>query len=78
MEGLVESVTTLGHGFGTDSDTDVNRAFGNLVGDVLHGFEARGTESVDAVGTGGMGEASSEHGSSDDVGGFAIGNLSKG
>ena len=78
MEGLVEAVAARGHGFGADGEPDVDAAAGDLVGDVLHGFEARGAEAVHRGGRGGVGEAGGEGGGADGVGGFAVVDLGVG
>ena len=72
VEGLVEAVPPRGHGFGPDGQADVDAAEGDLVGHVLHRFEARGAEAVHGGGCGGVGEAGGEGGGPDGGGGFAV------
>ena len=72
MEGGGEAVAAGGHHFGADGDADVDVAERDLVGNVLGCFQARGAEAVDGGGGGGVGDAGSEGGGTDDVGGFAV------
>lgn len=77
MEGPLKTITALRHYFCTDSDTDVDAAGRNLVGDILGGFEAGGAEAVDGGCGGGVGEAGCKGSGSNKVGGSAFGDLEK-
>lgn len=61
-----------GHAFTADGEADVDAAKVDLVGNVLHGFEAGGAEAVDGGGSGGVGEAGSEGGGANVVGGARV------
>lgn len=72
VEGFGEAVAACGHHFGADGDAAFNVSEADLVGDVLGGFEAGGTEAVDGGGASGVGEASRECGGADFVGGSGV------
>lgn len=77
-EGLFGATTiavVVGHALTTQSETDINAAIGDLVGNILHGFETAGTESVDAAGTGGVRDSGGKRGGSNLVGCFDIADL---
>ena len=72
MERLSQAVAARGHEFRAHSEPAFDAAGGDLVGDVLYGFQAGGAEPVDGGGGGGGGEASGEGGGADEVGGFGV------
>ena len=72
MEWLVEAVGGLRHDFSANSNSDVDGALGDGIGDVLSGLEARGAEAIYRGSTGGVGDAGGEGGSSDNGSSFAI------
>lgn len=74
-EGTGEGVTAGGHGLSAKGDTDLDGARGDLIGDVLNGFEAGGAEAVYAGAGGSDGEASGEEGGAAVVGCFGVGDL---
>lgn len=76
-EGAGKTVTTVGHGLGTDGDTDLDSTGHDLVGNVLCGLETGAAEAVGRVCGGGVGEAGSETGGADVVGGFGIGYIAQ-
>ena len=77
MERPLETVATHRHHFCAHGNTNVDTPRGNLVCDILSGFETGGTESVDGRSGSGIGEASGECGGADSVRGLAIRNLQR-
>jgi hypothetical protein len=75
VKGGLESVATSGHGFCTHSNTNVNAAHADLVGNVLYGFKTRGAESIYRGCSGGDWETGAEHSGTDFISGFAIADL---
>jgi len=61
--------------FSTHSDTDLDGAIKNGVGDIGSGLQTRRAESVDGRSTGGVGEASGESRGANLVGSLGIGDL---
>lgn len=71
-EGPGQAVAASRHGFGADGDADFDGAAGDLVGDVLDGFEAGGAEAVYGGAGGGDGEAGGEESGAAVVGCFGV------
>ena len=46
MEGFVEAIAPFRHGFGANGNTAFDATATDLVGDILHGFEAGRAEAV--------------------------------
>lgn len=62
--GAAGGACAVGHAFAAERNADVDAAVGDLAGNVLHGLQPAGAESVDAAGCGGVGEAGCKHGRS--------------
>jgi hypothetical protein len=62
-----QAAATSRHKLGSDGEADVDASKMDLVGNVLDGFEAGGTEAVDGGGGGSVGEAGCERGGTDEV-----------
>lgn len=75
MEGLLESVASFTHGLSANGDTDLDAAFGDLIGDVLCGLQSGGAEAVDGGSTRSVRDAGCKRGGADNVGGFAVADL---
>lgn len=71
MEGA-SGTAARGHQLCAHGDTDIDRAVGDLVRDILGGLQARGAEAVDGGGGGGVGESGSQGGGTDEVGSAAF------
>lgn len=72
VERLGEAVATGRHELCAQGNADVDRAQGDLIGDVLHGLQTRRAEAVDRGATGRVRDASGQGGGADQVRGFAV------
>jgi hypothetical protein len=72
VERSFETVACSGHHFCAQGNTDVDAAIGNLVRDILGGFETGGAEAVYGGGSGGVGEASCKSSGANEVCGPSI------
>ena len=72
MEGFLEAVATLRHGFGANGNPAFNTTIADLVGYILHSLQTGGAKAVDRGGGAGCGEAGSKGGSTGNVGGFTV------
>ena len=77
MEGFDISITTGGHEFCTNGKAAFDATIADLIGDVLHSFEAGGAEPVYRAGGSCVGKAGSEGGGADDVGGSSFVDLDR-
>ena len=77
VERLGDAIAASRHELCTHGNTDIDRAQGDLVGDVLHGLQTRGAEAIDRGATGRVRDPSSQGGGADQVGGLAIVDVTK-
>lgn len=75
MEGFLEAVAAFRHGFGANGNSAFYATGTDLIGDILHRFQAGGAEAVNRGSGAGGGEAGSKRGSTGNVGGFSVGYL---